>query len=101
VLPLLLLARESRSGAGRLDPAGVILATAGLFGIVFGLVRGNSHGWTSVQVLGSLAGGGLLFAGFLTWESRAATPMMPLSLFRSRGFSASASASTGLASGAV
>ena len=62
VLPLLLLTRESRSGAGRLDPAGVILATAGLFGIVFGLVRGNSHGWTSAQVLGSLAGGGLLLA---------------------------------------
>ena len=88
VLPLLLLARESRSGAGRLDPAGVILATAGLFGIVFGLVRGNSHGWTSAQVLGSLAAGGLLLTAFGAWESRAAAPMMPLSLFRSRGFSA-------------
>ena len=88
VLPLLLLTRESRSGAGRLDPAGVILATAGLFGIVFGLIRGNSHGWTSAQVLGSLAGGGLLLVAFGAWESRAATPMLPLSLFRSRGFSA-------------
>jgi EmrB/QacA subfamily drug resistance transporter len=88
VLPLLLLTRESRSGAGRLDPAGVILATAGLFGIVFGLIRGNSHGWTSTQVLGSLAGGGLLIAAFGAWESRAAHPMMPPSLFRSRGFSA-------------
>jgi EmrB/QacA subfamily drug resistance transporter len=88
VLPLLLLTRESRSGAGRLDPAGVVLATAGLFGIVFGLVRGNSPGWTSAQVLGSLAGGGLLLAAFGAWESRAATPMLPLSLFRSRGFSA-------------
>src|SRR6266705_531707 len=88
VLPLLLLARESRSGAGRLDPAGVILATAGLFGIVFGLVRGNSHGWTSAQVLGSLAGGGLLMVAFGAWESRAAHPMLPMSLFRRRGFSA-------------
>jgi EmrB/QacA subfamily drug resistance transporter len=88
VLPLLLLARESRSGAGRLDPAGVLLATAGLFGIVFGLVRGNSHGWTSAQVLAGLAGGGILLAAFCAWEARAATPMMPLSLFRNRGFSA-------------
>jgi predicted MFS family arabinose efflux permease len=88
VLPLLVLARESRSGAGRLDPAGVILATAGLFGIVFGLVRGNSHGWTSAQVLASLAVGGLLVVVFLAWQSRAATPMVPLSLFRSRGFCA-------------
>ena len=88
VLPLLLLVSESRSGAGRLDPAGVLLATAGLFGIVFGLVRGNSHGWTSPQVLGSLVAGSLLLAGFVAWESKATTPMMPLTLFRSRGFSA-------------
>ncbi|HEY3652599.1 MAG TPA: hypothetical protein VGL33_31845 [Streptosporangiaceae bacterium] len=59
-----------------------------MFGIVFGLVRGNSHGWTSAQVLGSLAAGGLLLTAFGAWESRAAAPMMPLSLFRSRGFSA-------------
>jgi predicted MFS family arabinose efflux permease len=59
-----------------------------LFGIVFGLIRGNSHGWTSAQVLGSLACGGLLLVAFGAWESRAATPMLPLSLFRSRGFSA-------------
>src|SRR6185369_12094049 len=87
VLPLLLLARESRSGAGRLDPAGVVLATAGLFGITFGLVRGNSHGWTSAQVLGSLIGGAVLLVLFLLWQSRARSPMVPLELFRSRGFS--------------
>jgi len=79
---------KSRSGAGRLDPAGVILATAGLFGIVFGLVRGNGHGWTSAQILGSLVAGGLLLVAFVAWESRAAAPMVPLSLFRNRGFSA-------------
>jgi EmrB/QacA subfamily drug resistance transporter len=88
VLPLLLLARESRSETSRLDPAGVVLVTAGLFGIVFGLVRGNGHGWTSTQVLGSLIGGGLLVAAFVAWESRAAAPMLPLSLFRSGGFTA-------------
>ena len=65
-----------------------MLITAGLFGIVFGLVRGNSHGWTSAQVLGGLIGGGLLVVAFGVWETRTATPMMPMSLFRSRGFSA-------------
>jgi EmrB/QacA subfamily drug resistance transporter len=88
VLPLLFLASESRAEARRLDPAGVVLATAGLFGLVFGLVRGNSHGWTSAQVLGSLVAGALLIVAFVAWESRADTPMVPLSLFRSRGFSA-------------
>jgi MFS transporter len=83
--------RGSGGGAGpghRLDPAGVVLATAGLFGIVFGLVRGGSHGWTSVPVLGALTGGGLLLGAFGAWEARAARPMLPLSLFRSRGFCA-------------
>jgi hypothetical protein len=59
-----------------------------LFGIVFGLIRGNSQGWTSAQVLTGLVGGTLLIAAFVAWESRAATPMMPLSLFRSGGFKA-------------
>jgi len=86
LLSLLWLFTESRSGAGRLDPAGVVLITGGLFGVVFGLVRGNAHGWTSGQVLGSLVGGGLLLAAFVAWEARAATPMLPLSLYRNRGF---------------
>jgi EmrB/QacA subfamily drug resistance transporter len=81
------LVRESRGGTGKLDPFGVVLATAGLFGITFGLVRGNSHGWTSAQVLGSLAGGAVLLLLFLLWQSRARSPMVPLELFRSRGFS--------------
>src|SRR5215470_10391644 len=87
LLPLVALVRESRGGAGRLDPLGVTLVTAGLFGIVFGLVRGNSHGWSSGQVLSGLIGGSLLVLAFVAWQARARTPMVPLSLFRSRGFS--------------
>ncbi len=44
------------------------------------------------QVLGSLVAGGLLLVAFVAWESRAANPMMPLSLFRNRGFSATSAA---------
>jgi EmrB/QacA subfamily drug resistance transporter len=86
LLPVVALVRESRGGAGRLDPLGVLLVTAGLFGLVFGLVRGNQHGWTSGQVLGSMIGGGVLLLGFVAWQARARTPMVPLGLFRSRGF---------------
>jgi predicted MFS family arabinose efflux permease len=78
---------ESRGGAGRLDPIGTVLITLGLFGVVFGVIRGNGHGWTSAQVLSGLIAGGLLVIAFLMWERRAAAPMMPLRLFRSRGFS--------------
>jgi EmrB/QacA subfamily drug resistance transporter len=87
LLPVVALVRESRGGAGRLDPLGVLLATGGLFGLVFGLVRGNAHGWTSGQVLGSLVAGGVLLLAFVAWQARARTPMVPLQLFRSRGFS--------------
>src|SRR5215472_14464138 len=86
LLPLVALVRESRGGAGRLDLVGVVLATAGLFGIVFGLVRGNAHGWTSTQVLTGLVGGGVLLLTFLAWQARAKAPMVPLRLFRRRGF---------------
>ncbi|MEU2614736.1 MFS transporter [Micromonospora sp. NPDC007271] len=87
LLPVLALVRESRGGAGKLDPFGVVLVTIGLLGIVSSLVRGNADGWDSFGVLAGLIGGGLLVILFLIWESRARYPMMPLKLFRSRGFS--------------
>ncbi|ASW53321.1 MFS transporter [Plantactinospora sp. KBS50] len=87
LLPLSRALRESRGGAGRLDPIGVLLATTGLFGVVFGLVRGGGHGWTDGTVLTGLIGGGLLVLAFLGWQRRAPHPMMPLHLYRSRGFS--------------
>ena len=46
---------ESHGPAGRLDLPGLALASAGLFGIVWGLVRGNAQGWASAEIVGSLA----------------------------------------------
>lgn len=77
----------------KLDVPGVILASMGLLGIVFGLVRGNSHGWTSPEVLGSLILGAVLVGGFLAWEVDAPEPMLPLRLFSNRTFSATNAAS--------
>ena len=62
---------ESRGPAGRLDLPGVALASAGLFGIVWGLVRGNAQGWASAEIVGSLAAGAVLVAAFVAWELRA------------------------------
>ncbi len=86
LLPLLALVRESRGGAGKLDLVGTALVTVGLFGVVFGVVRGNGHGWSSGQVLTALIAGGALLVAFGLWERRAKNPMVPLSMFRSRGF---------------
>ncbi len=77
---------ESYGPATRLDLPGLALASLGLFGIVLGVVRGNDHGWTSLTVLPPMVIGGLLVAAFIAWELRAAEPMLPLHLFRSRGF---------------
>src|SRR6516225_2443026 len=84
---------ESRGPATRLDLPGLVLASLGLLGIVFGVVRGNDHGWTSLTVLPPMVVGGLLLAAFVAWEMRAPEPMLPLQLFRSRGFTMTNTAS--------
>jgi EmrB/QacA subfamily drug resistance transporter len=85
----LVLARipESTGGDKALDPRGLVLITGASLGIVWGLVRGNGAGWGSAEVVASIAAGVVLLAGFLAWEARARTPMLPLGLFRSRAFS--------------
>jgi EmrB/QacA subfamily drug resistance transporter len=84
---------ESRGPATRLDLPGLVLASLGLLGIVFGVVRGNDHGWTSLTVLPPMVAGALLMAAFVVWEMRAREPMLPLHLFRSRGFTMTNTAS--------
>jgi MFS family permease len=64
------------------------MASAGLFGIVWGLVRGNEHGWTSLGVAGPIAAGVALLVAFVVWELRRREPMVPMRFFRNRSFSA-------------
>ena len=81
--------RESRSDeARRLDLPGLVLGTAGLFGLVYGLIEANQDGWSDPLIVGSLAAGAALIAALLAWERRAPNPMMPLSFFRLPAFSA-------------
>jgi EmrB/QacA subfamily drug resistance transporter len=77
---------ESYGPAKSLDLPGLALGSAGLFGIVFGLIRSQSLGWGSTQVLLSLAAGVALLVGFVIQERRAETPMLPLEFFARRGF---------------
>ena len=79
---------ESYGPTGRLDLAGTVLASAGLLGVVLGLVRGNQLGWTSPDILISFAAGAIGLAGFVAWEARHPAPMLPMRFFRSRAFSA-------------
>jgi EmrB/QacA subfamily drug resistance transporter len=80
--------RESHGPNDSLDLPGLGLASAGLFGIVWGLVRGNQLGWSSPEIVGTLAGGAVVLALFVLWELRAPAPMLPLRFFRNRTFTA-------------
>ncbi len=69
-----------------LDLAGLGLASAGLFGVIFGLIRSQTLGWGSVEVIVALALGLLLLAGFVVQELRTSDPMLPMSFFGRRSF---------------
>ncbi|TML74580.1 MAG: DHA2 family efflux MFS transporter permease subunit [Actinobacteria bacterium] len=84
---------ETRGPTKRLDVPGVVLASAGLFGIVWGLVRGNSVGWASPEIVGSFVLGIVVLAAFVMWELRTSTPMLPMRFFRNRTFTLANSAS--------
>src|SRR5262249_42773028 len=84
---------ESRGPDKGLDLPGLALASTGLFGLVWGLVNGNSHGWASTGILGALVAGAALLVAFVAWELRAKEPMLPMQFFRRRAFAAANSAS--------
>ncbi|MFE6850812.1 MFS transporter [Streptomyces sp. NPDC057674] len=90
-LALLPLARlrlaESYGTGARLDFTGTLLASGGLFGIVYALIRGPIDGWTSATVLTGLIAGTALIGGFIHHGIRAKAPMLPMRLFRNRAFS--------------
>jgi EmrB/QacA subfamily drug resistance transporter len=78
---------ESYGPTQKLDLSGLVLASGGLFGIVWGLVRGNEVGWGSAQIVGSLVVGAAVLAAFVAWELRTPEPMLPMRFFRNRTFS--------------
>ena len=79
---------ESRGPNRTLDVPGVALASSGLLGVVFGIVRAQALGWTSTTVVASIAVGVVLLGAFVAWELRAPAPMVPMRFFRNRAFAA-------------
>jgi EmrB/QacA subfamily drug resistance transporter len=78
---------ESRSPvATPPDYAGFVLLTAGLVSLVYGFIRVSGHGWGDTGVIGCLAAGCVLLAGFVIAEARSPHPMFDLSLLRTPTF---------------
>jgi hypothetical protein len=62
--------------------------TGGLMAIVYAINKSVDNGWTSGTTLGFVGGGAVLLAAFLVIESRTASPLLPLSMFRRRTLNA-------------
>ena len=88
-IPLALrLLAESHGPDRTLDVPGLALIGAGTFGVVWALIRGNSAGWDTAEVVLPLVAGVALVGAFAAWERRAPQPMLPLAYFRLRAFTA-------------
>jgi MFS family permease len=80
--------RETFGARDAIDLPGLVLATGGAFGLVWGLVRASVAGWGSLEILSSLGGGAVLVLLFAAWELRSAQPMIPMRFFKLRAFAA-------------
>jgi EmrB/QacA subfamily drug resistance transporter len=83
-LTLLTGAPRSPRRAVPLDPAGQVTAIAGLAALTFGVIEGGETGFGRPLVFGCLLLAAAAMAAFVCVEARAAHPMVPLRLFRSR-----------------
>jgi EmrB/QacA subfamily drug resistance transporter len=77
-----------------LDPVGAVTSLVALSSLLFGIIEGPERGWTSPLVVGGLATALVVGVGFVAWERRATTPMLPLSLFSRRRFTVGAGVNT-------
>jgi EmrB/QacA subfamily drug resistance transporter len=92
----LLVVPDLRPGrAAGVEPVGVLLSSAGLFAITFGLIEGQRYDWGTVTTVAGvpvtiaaiLVAGALLMIAFFVWDSFRTSPLVPLSLFRERNYS--------------
>ncbi len=89
------LVPESKNPRGdRPDLLGALLSTIGMASLVFAIISGPEHGWTSGRVLTSGAVAVVVLGAFAYWESRIPYPMLDMHFFRNRRF-------TGAVAGAV
>ena len=66
----------------------MILGTAALFSVTYGLIEANEKGWSDPLILACFAGFAVLLVAFLVWELKNPHAMMPLRFFKIPAFSA-------------
>jgi EmrB/QacA subfamily drug resistance transporter len=93
------LANVAAQDAARVDVPGLLAFSAGLFLLIFGLIRGNPEGWGSPVILASLGGAAVLLLAFVAIEARSSHPMLDLTLFRKPAFNGVSAVAFGLSAG--
>ncbi|MGW7286814.1 MFS transporter [Streptomyces sp. NPDC054847] len=84
---VLVMVPESKNPQGdRPDLLGAVLSTIGMTAVVYAIISGPDHGWTSTQVLASAALGALFLGAFVVWELRIPYPMLDMHFFRNQRF---------------
>ena len=68
------------------DLLGVLLSSAALLGLTYGVIRAGEYDWGEAGTVASLAAGAVLGVVFWAWQRRTAHPLVDLDLFRSRSF---------------
>ncbi|MET9645370.1 MFS transporter [Streptomyces syringium] len=87
LVAVLKLVPESKNPTGdRPDLLGALLSTIGMTCVVFAIISGPEHGWTSGRVLLSAGIGAVALALFALWERRVPFPMLDMHFFRNRRF---------------
>ncbi|MGW2521575.1 MFS transporter [Streptomyces sp. NPDC001617] len=74
--------RNEAASSEKFDVPGVVLLALGLIAVVFGVVKGETWGWTSAGTLGTIVGGVVVLVLFGWYETRVAHPLLPMRLFR-------------------
>ncbi|WP_420311219.1 MFS transporter [Streptomyces sp. YS-B37] len=81
------LVPESKNPRGdRPDLLGALLSTVGMAALVYAIISGPAHGWTSGRVLLTAAVAVVVLGAFAYWENRVPYPMLDLDFFRDRRF---------------
>ncbi len=71
-----------------LDPVGAVLSIVGLVSLVYGIIEAPSHGWTSTQTLWTFGAAVVVLIAFVVWELRSDHPMLDVTFFENRRFTA-------------
>ncbi len=88
VLSLTLASESSVRQTRAFDWPGQVTIAAAVFALMFWITEGPTQGWLSPNVAGALVVGAVLFAAFVEFELRSASPLLQLRLFAIRTFSA-------------